>query len=100
MRDPRTGRFERIDRDLALLFRNIRPDLRAMVLAMRVDNHATHAGTEVKKYIGENEREIILNIYKRDFEEFSYSGILKFRNIVDRIRWRKLPKGGIEMDVL
>ena len=91
------GRFERIDRDLRVLFGHLRPDLRQAALGSKMDEHATHAGDKVRQFIGRRERDLIVEIYEKDFSDLSYSRNLGLRKLIEGIRWRKRPQRGIKL---
>lgn len=65
------GRLENFDPDFEKIVSAIRFDDASIV--SRYAPHATGAGNQVAQYIGPAERDIITDLYERDFAEFVYS---------------------------
>lgn len=66
------GNFENLDEDLISLNRNFRNKLYTKIKT--VNEHATKSGEQIRKYYAnEKVRNIVYEIYKKDFETFGYS---------------------------
>lgn len=70
------GRFENFAEEFREVIQSIQPNQTEQFDSLKVDFHKTGASSKVKDYIGEEEQQLILEIFDQDFQFFGYSNDL------------------------